>query len=75
MEETSMFRSLLGFAVFAIVAIFALKVIFGLLGLAIGLAMTIAWFALVGFVVYLIIKVVSPGTADRIREIITGKAA
>ena len=70
-----MFRSLLGFAIFAIVAIFALKVIFGLLGLAIGLAMTIAWFALVGFVVYLIIKVISPGTADRIREIITGKAA
>lgn len=70
-----MFRSLLGFAIFAIVAIFALKVIFGLLGLAVGLLMTIAWFALVGFVVYLIIKVISPGTADRIREIITGKAA
>jgi hypothetical protein len=66
-------RTLLGYAVFAIIAFFALKLLFGLLGLAVGLLMNLLWFAAVGFVIYLVIKLVSPSTAARIHETIAGK--
>jgi hypothetical protein len=65
-----MLRKLLGFAVFAIVAMFLLKVIFGLFGLVVGLLVSVLWFALVGFLIYLVLKVLAPGTAARVREMI-----
>lgn len=68
-----MFRSLFGFAILAVVGIVALKLVFALLGMAIGLFMTLVWWAVIGFVIYLVIKVVSPGTARSIREMIAGK--
>ena len=40
-----MFRSLLGFAIFAVIAIFLFKIFLGLFGLLIGLLLTVAWFA------------------------------
>lgn len=70
-----MFRSLFGFAILAVVGIVALKLVFALLGMAIGLFMTLVWWAVIGFVLYLIIKVISPGTARSIREMIAGKPA
>ncbi len=70
-----MFRNLLGFAFFAVVSIFLLKVFFGLFGLLIGLLMTVAWFAFVGFLIYLVLKIVAPGTAARVREMIAGPPA
>jgi len=70
-----MFRNLIGFAILAVVALIALKFVMGLLGLAIGLFWTILWFAFIGFIFYLVLRVVSPGTADRIREMIKGKPA
>lgn len=70
-----MFRSILGFAVLAVVAWFALKLIFGLLGVVVGLAMTVLWLAVIGFFVYLALRVVSPRTADRIRDMIKGRPA
>jgi hypothetical protein len=66
-------RTLLGYAVFAIVVFFALKLIFGLLGFAVGLLMNLLWLAAIGFVIYLVIKLVSPATAARIHETIAGK--
>ncbi len=68
-----MFRTLLGFAALAVIAYLALKLIFGLLGFAISLLMTLAWLAAIGFVVYLVLKVVSPGTARRVKEVISGR--
>jgi hypothetical protein len=70
-----MFRSILGFAVLAVVAWFALKLVFGLLGFVIGFAMTLLWLAVIGFFVYLALRVVSPRTADRIRDMIKGRPA
>jgi hypothetical protein len=70
-----MIRKLLGFAIFAVVAIFLLKVLFGLFGLVIGLLGAILWFALVGFLIYLILKIVAPDTAARVREMIVGRPA
>ena len=70
-----MFRSILGFAILAIVAWFALKIIFGLLGMAVGLAMTILWLAVLGFFVYVVLRLVSPSTADKVRDAIKGRKA
>jgi uncharacterized membrane protein len=68
-----MFRSILGFAILAVLAWIGLKIIFGLLGGLFGLAMTVLWLAAIGFIVYLVLRVVSPGTADKVRDTIKGK--
>ncbi len=70
-----MLRSLAGFALFAIVAVLALKFVAGLLGIVLSLAMSFLWLAFVGFVFYLLVRLVSPSTADRIKEMIQGKPA
>jgi len=70
-----MFRSIFGFAVFALVAWLALKIVFGLLGGLVGLAMTVLMFAAVGFVFYLVLRMISPSTADKIRDMIKGTHA
>ena len=67
-----MLRTILGYAVLAVVGILALKLIFGLLSVAFSLFWVVLWLALLGFVFYLILKVVSPGTAQRIKESIKG---
>ena len=70
-----MVRALIGYAVLAIIGFFALKVIFGLVGLALNLLVALVWFAAIGFVFYLALKVISPGTARRVREAIRGNKA
>ena len=70
-----MFRSIFGFAVFAVVAWLALKLILGILGGLVGLAMTVLMFAAVGFMFYLVLRMVSPSTADKLRDVIKGRPA
>jgi len=70
-----MFRSIIGFAVLAVVAWIAIKIVFGLLSGLMGLLMTVLWLAAIGFVCYLVLRVVAPRTADRVREAIRGKPA
>ena len=67
-----MIRSLVGYATFAVLGVFAIKVAFKLLGLAVGLFWTLMWLAFVGFVFYLILRLVSPSAADRVQEMIKG---
>jgi hypothetical protein len=68
-----MLRSLIGFAVFAVISIFLLKVVFGLFGLVLGLLGTVLWLAFWGFLIYLLLKVFAPNTAARVREMVTGQ--
>jgi hypothetical protein len=68
-----MLRNLLGFAVFAVVAMFLLKVVFGLFGLVIGLFGAVLWFAFLGFLIYLVLKLFAPETAARVRDMIAGE--
>jgi hypothetical protein len=70
-----MLRSILGFALFAVVAWFGLKIVFSLLGGLFGLAMTVLYLAALGFLFYLAIRILSPSTADRIRDMIRGRRA
>jgi len=67
-----MLRTILGYAVLAVVGILALKLIFGLLSIAFSLFWAVLWLALLGFVFYLILKVVSPNTARRVKDSIKG---
>jgi hypothetical protein len=70
-----MFRSVLGFAVFAVVALVAIKLLLGVFGIVIGLAMTLLVWAALGFIIYLGLRVISPGTADKVRDLIAGRRA
>lgn len=70
-----MIRKLLGFVALAIVALIVLKIALGLLGVIIGLGVSLVILAAMGYGVYLILRVVSPTTANRIREAIRGRPA
>lgn len=64
-----MLRKILGYALLAVVALLALKIAFALLGTVLGLAMVVLVFAAMGFVMYLLLRVFSPTTAARLREL------
>jgi hypothetical protein len=67
-----MLRRILGFALLAVIAVFMLKLVFGLLGIFLGLLGAVLWLAFLGFVIYMILKIFAPGTAARVREMIAG---
>jgi threonine/homoserine/homoserine lactone efflux protein len=69
-----MFRSIFGFAIFAVVALVAIKLFLALFGIAIGLVMTVLVWAAFGFLIYLGLRVISPGTADKVRAMILGRS-
>lgn len=67
-----MIRKMLGFAVIAIVALLVFKIALGLLGVLIGLAVSVLVLAAMGYVFYLVLRVLSPSTAERVRQVIRG---
>ena len=70
-----MVRTLAGYSVLAIIGIVALKLIVGLLGFAFSLLTSLLWLAAIGFVFYFILKVISPTTAQKVRDMIRGNDA
>lgn len=70
-----MIRRILGFALLAVVAWLALKVAFAVLGTLMGLLVTVFVFAAVGYVCYLLLRIVSPVTAAKVRDAIRGSKA
>ena len=68
-----MVRNVVGFAGFAVVALLALKLLGGFFGIVFGLIGTILWFAFWGFVFYMILRVIWPRAADRVRETVRGE--
>lgn len=69
-----MVRSLLGFSVLAVVAYVGLQILLGLFGIVMGLVFKLLWLAAIGFIIYLVIRLFSPRTADRIEDTIKGKS-
>jgi hypothetical protein len=67
-----MIRTILMTGLFAVLGLFALGLVFkifgGLLGIAIWLVALTVKIAVVGAIAYIAIRVVSPGTARRLRE-------
>jgi hypothetical protein len=72
-----MFRTIFMIGLFAIAGLFVLRLVFGLFGVMLGLfgvllALAIK-VAIVGGLVYLVIRIFSPDTARRLREKWSGK--
>jgi len=70
-----MIRKILSFAVLALVALLVFKIALGLLGVLIGLTVSVLVLAAMGYAFYLILRVFSPSTAARVREMIRGAPA
>lgn len=69
-----MVRNITGFAVFAFLALIAWKLLTSVFGALLGLVLTLLWWAFLGFVIYTILKMFSPSTAQKIRETIRGNS-
>jgi hypothetical protein len=67
-----MLRTVFTIGIFALLGLFALKLVFGLfpllLGMLFGLLMLALKIAIVGALVYAVIRIVAPGTARRLRS-------
>jgi len=72
--ESNMVRNITGFAAFAFVALMAWKLLTAVFGGLIGLVLTLLWWAFLGFVIYTILKMFSPSTAQKVRETIRGNS-
>ncbi len=70
-----MLRNILGFAALAIIAVVVLKLAFGLLGFISGLAWALIKLALIGVLIYWVLKLIAPSTARRVEEMIKGQKA
>jgi len=74
-----MLRTIFSIGLFAILGLIALKFLFGILGVAVGLFLWLLIAAikvgLVLLVIYFIIRIVSPETARKLRERWAGPAA
>jgi hypothetical protein len=69
-----MIRKILGFAVIAIVALVVLKIALALLGVLVGLAVSVLVLAAMGYAFYLLVRVFSPTAAARIRDVVRGNS-
>lgn len=68
-----MVRTLTGYAILGIIGVLALKLLFGVIGFAFSLLWTLLSLAAVGFVFYLILKIINPDAARRVREKVAGE--
>jgi uncharacterized membrane protein len=68
-----MFRKVLGFAVLAVVAFIVLRLGLWIVRVTLGLAWTVLMLALVGLVIYWVIKLISPSAARRVKDVISGE--
>ena len=66
-------RTMVGYAAVAVIGFFMLKVVLGLFGLVLSIAWTLLMWAALGFGIYLLLKLISPDTARRVREMVKGK--
>lgn len=66
-------RTMVGYAALAVIGFFMLKVVLGLFGLVLSIAWTLLMWAALGFGIYLLLKLISPDTARRVREMVKGK--
>jgi hypothetical protein len=71
-----MLRTVFMIGLFAILGLFALKIAFGLFGFLFSILLVLLWWAvkiaIVGLLIYFVIRIVSPDTASRFRSRWTG---
>lgn len=74
-----MLRTIFTIGIFAVIGLIALKFIFGLFAALVGVFLWLLGLAvriaLIGLVLYIIVRIVSPDTARRMRERWSGRMA
>jgi type IV secretory pathway VirB3-like protein len=74
-----MLRTIFMIGLFALAGLFVLKLAFGLFGVLFGLLTWLLikaiWIAVIGAALYLVIRIVSPSTARKLRERWSGTSA
>ncbi len=68
-----MIRTLIGYAAVGVIGFVVVKLLFSIVGLAFSLLWTLLWLAAIGFLCYLVLKLVNPGAARRVREKVAGR--
>lgn len=68
-----MVKGLVGFGGVFVLFLIGMKLIGFLLGGVVAIALKLVWFAFLGWLIFTVIRVLSPNTADRIRETFRGK--
>ena len=68
-----MVRGIAGFAGFFLLFVLGMKLIGFLFFGVLAIVFKVLWLAFLGWVVYTIIKILSPSTAERIRDTIRGR--
>ncbi len=68
-----MIRTLVGYAAVGVVGFVVVKLLFSIVGLAFSLLFTLLWLAAIGFLFYLVLKLINPDAARRVREKVSGR--
>ena len=67
-----MLRTIFAIGLFAVLGLFALRLVFGVFGVVFGLFAGLLFFAIkiavIGLIIYVIIRIFSPGTAKKMRS-------
>jgi len=67
-----MIRTIFMIGLFALLGLFALKLAFGLFGFLFSILLVLLWWAvriaIVGLIIYFVIRLVSPDTASKLRS-------
>lgn len=67
-----MLRTIFMIGLFALLGLFALKLAFGLFGFLFSILLVLLWWAIriaiIGLIIYFIIRLVSPDTASKLRS-------
>lgn len=71
-----MLRTVFMIGLFALLGLFALKLAFGLFGVLFSILLVLMWWAIkiaiIGLLIYFVIRLVSPDTASKLRSRWTG---
>ncbi len=68
-----MIRTLIGYAAVGVIGFVVVKLLFSIVGLAFSLLWTLLWLAAIGFLFYLVLKLINPDAARRVREKVSGR--
>ncbi len=68
-----MIRTLVGYAAVGVIGFVVVKLLFAIVGLAFSLLWTLLWLAAIGFLFYLVLKLINPDAARRVREKVSGR--
>ena len=68
-----MIRTLVGYAAVGVIGFIVVKLLFSIVGLAFSLLWTLLWLAAIGFLFYLVLKLINPDAARRVREKVSGR--